>query len=138
PGAGAAGGLGFGMMAFFGAALRPGIDIVIEATRLRERLAGADLCISGEGKFDAQSLAGKTTIGVARLCREMNIPCIAIAGAIGPGAAQSLEEGITSYFSICDAPMELSDAISRAPELIKSCATNVLRVYSESTRRRTC
>jgi glycerate kinase len=138
PGAGAAGGLGFGMMAFFGAALRPGIDIVIEATRLRERLAGADLCITGEGKFDAQSLAGKTTIGVARLCHEMNIPCIAIAGSIGAGAEQSFEHGITSYFSICDHPMGLNEAIERAPELIKSQAANILRAQISNQRRRTC
>ena len=64
PGAGAAGGLGFGMLVFFNAALRRGVDIVIDATRLRRRLAGADLCITGEGRLDAQSLSGKAPIGV--------------------------------------------------------------------------
>src|SRR5207248_661995 len=119
PGAGAAGGLGFGMMAFFGATLRPGIDIVIEATRLRERLPGADLCITGEGKLDAQSLAGKTPLGVARLCRELNVPCIVLAGTIGQGAEPALEEGVTSYFSICDGPISLESAMTRAPELLE-------------------
>jgi len=128
-GAGAAGGLGFGMLAFFNAKLVPGIQIVIEAARLRERLKGCDLCITGEGKFDSQSLAGKTTIGVARLCKELNIPCIAIAGAVGPGSEQSLAEGVTSCFSICDRPMELAEAIGRAPDLISSCTANVLRVW---------
>src|SRR5450432_201246 len=79
PGAGAAGGLGFGMMAFFNATLRPGIDIITEAIGLRERLRGADLCITGEGSFDTQSLAGKTTIGVARICKELDVHCIALA-----------------------------------------------------------
>ena len=73
------------MLAYFGAtASKGGIDIVIEATRLRDRLATADLCITGEGRLDAQSLHGKTPVGVARLCREMGVPCVAIAGSLGP------------------------------------------------------
>jgi glycerate kinase len=128
PGAGAAGGLGFGMMLFFGATLRPGIEIVIEATRLRARLKGADLCITGEGKLDAQSLAGKTTIGVAQVCKEMGIPCIAIAGSIGPGAEKSLDQGVIAYFSVCDGPIDLSEAIARAPELICATAANIIRL----------
>ena len=90
PGPGAAGGLGFGMMAFFGAALRSGAQIVMDATRLRDRLAGADLCITGEGRLDAQSLGGKTAVSVARLCKELNVPCVALAGAVGEGAEAAL------------------------------------------------
>jgi glycerate kinase len=134
PGAGAAGGLGFGMMAFFDAKLVPGIEIVIEATHLRQRLMGCDLCITGEGRLDAQSLAGKTAVGVARLCKQMNIPCIAIAGSLGSGAEQSLAEGVASYFSICDRPQELSEAIARAPDLISSCAANIVRTWRINMR----
>lgn len=90
PGAGAAGGLGFGMLAFFGARLRSGVQIVLEAVRLRERLAGADLCITGEGRLDAGSIGGKAPIGVARLCRERKVPCAALVGAIGDGTDEAL------------------------------------------------
>jgi glycerate kinase len=129
PGAGAAGGLGFGMMAFFGATLRPGIDIVVEAVKLRERLKGADLCITGEGQLDESSLAGKTTIGVARLCKEAGVPCIALAGTIGPGAKHARDHGVTAYFSILRGPGTLAHAIKHAPELLASIAGNMLRVF---------
>ncbi|MCC6422947.1 MAG: glycerate kinase [Phycisphaerales bacterium] len=132
PGAGAAGGLGFGMMAFFGATLRSGIDIVMEATRLRKRLEGADLCLTGEGRLDSQSAAGKTAVGVARLCKEMQIPCIAIAGSIGIGAEVVHDEGINAYFSICDGPMTLEDAMKNAATLLERAASNVIRLYQSA------
>ena len=127
PGAGAAGGLGFGMMAYFGAVLQRGVEIVIDATGLRERLCGADLCITGEGSLDAQSAHGKTVVGVSRLCRELGVPCIALAGAIGEGAEKVLDEGMTAYFGICDRPMSLAEAMRDAALLLKSAAANVLR-----------
>ena len=133
PGSGAAGGLGFGMLAFHGATLRPGIEIVIEATRLRERLRGVDLCITGEGSLDAQSAQGKTAIGIARLCRQLNIPCIALAGSIGDGAEETLREGLIAYFGICDRPMTLEHAMRNAPKLLASAAANLLRVFLRST-----
>lgn len=129
PGAGAAGGLGFGMMAFFNASLRPGIDIVLDAVRLRERLGGADLCLTGEGRFDAQSLHGKAPMGTARLCKEPGIPCVVLAGSIGPGADSALTDGVTALFSICRAPMTLDDAIRDAPELIVSATVNIMRLF---------
>jgi glycerate kinase len=134
PGAGAAGGLGFGMMAFFDAALKPGIEIVMDAVKLRERLAGADLCITGEGRLDAQSLAGKTAIGVARVCKEMNIPCVAICGSIGPGAEAAAEEGITSSFSIMQEPMTLEQAIADASNLVAQTATKVMQLFQTGRR----
>jgi glycerate kinase len=82
PGAGAAGGLGFAMMAFFGATLRHGAEVVIEATRLRDRLRGVDLCITGEGRIDRSSLAGKAPVSIARLCREAGVRCLAVGGSV--------------------------------------------------------
>src|SRR5262245_19013546 len=115
PGAGAAGGLGFGMMAFFNATLRPGIQIMLDALKLRDRLKGADLCITGEGKLDAQSLAGKTSIGVAQLCKEMNIPCIALAGAVDRQIeTMANQQGLTASFAIARGPASLEDSISSA------------------------
>ena len=128
PGAGAAGGLGFGMMAYFGATLKRGVEIVMEAVKFRERLHGADWCITGEGSLDAQSASGKTAVGVARMCREMGVPCIAFAGSIGEGAEKVLDEGMTAYFGICDRPMALAEAMKDARTLLAKTAANVMRV----------
>jgi glycerate kinase len=128
-GAGAAGGLGFGMLAFFNATLRPGIEIVMEATRLRERLKSADLCFTGEGRLDASSLCGKTPIGVARLCGELGVPCVALAGAVEGDLASAPPEGLSAWFSICDKPMSLDRAMAEAPQLLGSTAEHVARVF---------
>ncbi|HOW19372.1 MAG TPA: glycerate kinase, partial [Phycisphaerae bacterium] len=77
PGAGAAGGLGAGLLAFCGAAIRPGVEIVIDAVRLRERLVGADLLITGEGRLDRQSMMGKLIAGVGRAARDAGVPAVA-------------------------------------------------------------
>ena len=127
PGAGAAGGLGFGMLAFFGASLRPGAEIVIDATALCERLKGADLCITGEGRLDAQSLSGKAPIAVARLCKELNIPCIALVGSIGPGAKAAEREGLRSWFAIADGTMNLQQSIEQAPSLLAQKAEELMQ-----------
>jgi glycerate kinase len=129
PGAGAAGGLGFGMMAFFNAKLQPGIEIVTNAVKLRDRLRSADLCITGEGKIDAQSLAGKTPVGVARICKQLGVPCIALCGMIGDGADAVHREGISAYFTIARGPISLADSIARAPELLATCTEHVLRSH---------
>ena len=84
-----------------------GIDLVIEAVNLAGRLAGADLCLTGEGALDDQSAFGKTAVGVARLARSLGCPTLALAGTIGPGAEATLEHGIDAYFSICPGPIGL-------------------------------
>jgi glycerate kinase len=125
PGAGAAGGLGFGMLAFFNATLRPGVDIVADAVRLCDRLQGADLCITGEGRLDAQSLSGKTAVGVARICKAQGVPCIALVGSVGDGANRARAEGLLAHFSIASGPMALDYAMSHAAELLTATAENV-------------
>lgn len=85
PGAGAAGGLGAGIIAFLGAEIRPGVDVVAEVVRLRERLDGADLVITGEGRLDGQTRYGKTVAGVTRLASAAGVPVIVVPGALGPG-----------------------------------------------------
>ena len=127
PGAGAAGGLGFGMLAFFAAVLRPGAQIVIEATRLRERLAGADLCITGEGRLDAQSLHGKAPIAVARLCKELGVPCIALVGSVGPGANAARAEGLREWWALNDGAMSDEESHRRAGELLETLAERLAR-----------
>jgi glycerate kinase len=128
PGSGAAGGLGFGMMAFFGASLRSGVEIVADAVGLRRRLAGANLCLTGEGRLDDQSAAGKTVAGVAHACRAAGVPCIALAGTIGPGADAVLAEGVTAYFAIADRPMQIAESMSRSRDLLTATAANVVRL----------
>jgi glycerate kinase len=126
PGAGAAGGLGFGLLAFFGATLQSGADIVIEATRLADRLRGADLCITGEGRLDAGSLHGKAPVAVARLCKQLGVPCVAIVGSTGEGAERALAEGIKAYFPINDGSLPASETIRRAASLVEKLAEQVV------------
>ena len=126
PGAGAAGGLGFGMLAFFGATLRSGFDIVSAATGLRQRLAGADLCITGEGRLDGSSRGGKTVAGVARLCRSMNVPCVALVGAFGEGFEETLEELDLEAHAIAPPGMTAEASIAQAPELLATAAAHVV------------
>jgi glycerate kinase len=85
PGAGAAGGLGAGLIAFAHAEVRPGFEVVAGAMRLRERIAGADLLLTGEGRLDRQSGYGKATLGIARTAAERGVPVLVVPGALGPG-----------------------------------------------------
>ncbi|HZL37044.1 MAG TPA: glycerate kinase [Tepidisphaeraceae bacterium] len=132
PGAGAAGGLGFAMLAFFGAQLRSGIETIIEATGLRARLAGADLCLTGEGRLDGQSLHGKAPIGVARLCRDLGVPCVALVGSLADDLHAMREQGLSAWFSICDRPMDLAGAMRETPILLESLAENVISLLQSA------
>jgi glycerate kinase len=101
PGAGAAGGLGFAMAAFFGATLRSGIDLVLDAVQFTNRLAGVDLCLTGEGRLDSQSLHGKAAAGVAAACKAAGVRCVAIVGSAEP-AIDFPSIGITAVHAISD------------------------------------
>lgn len=126
PGAGAAGGIGFGLAAMFGATLRSGVEIVIDATRLRERVRGADLCLSGEGRLDGQTGAGKTVAGVAGCCNEAGVPCVALAGEVrGDGAIA----GLTAALSVAPGPTTLEQAMRDAPLAIRRAAEQVVRLW---------
>ena len=129
PGAGAAGGLGFGMMTFFNASLVPGIEVVMETLKLRARLKGTDLCLTGEGRFDEQSAFGKTPVGVARLCKQLGVPCVVVAGSIGPGADRSAREGVAAVFAAGDGPRTLEDAMAAAPALVESTVEQIVRLW---------
>jgi len=129
PGAGAAGGLGFGLLAFFNATLQSGIDLVLNSTRLRERLNGADLCITGEGRLDSQSVDGKAVGGVAALCKEMNVPCVAIAGSVEEGL-NSHAIGLAAAFAIRKPPMTLEYAMANASSLVQKVVEDVARLGS--------
>jgi glycerate kinase len=134
PGAGAAGGMGFGMVAFFGAELRRGVEIVMDAVRLRERLRGAGLCITGEGQLDAGTLHGKTIAGVAAACREAGVPCVALAGACDCEPTKLRAAGVTAAFSIINRPMTLEEAMRDAAPLLRGAAANVMGLVRLSDR----
>jgi len=103
PGAGAAGGAGYGLATFLNATLERGIDLVLEMVRFDETCRGADLVITGEGRLDAQSLQGKACLGVAAAAGRLGVPTIAIVGTTGPGAEKCIgPEGLSAYHSLAD------------------------------------
>jgi len=128
-GAGAAGGLGAGLVGFLAGRLRSGVELVIEAVGLADRLAGAQLCITGEGKLDSQTAHGKTVAGVGRLAKRLKVPAVALAGQIGPGAQQVLSEGIVQYRSIKPESMSVQESMARAPELLADAAEEVVKKF---------
>ena len=127
-GAGAAGGLGAGLMVFLNAEMKSGIDIVIESTELEEKIKSVDLVITGEGSIDFQTQFGKTSYGVAKLAKKYNKPVIGICGTIGEGVGVLYDHGFTSIFSIGDKPMTLEESMERTPELIESLTENIIRL----------
>jgi len=129
PGAGAAGGLGFGLMVFCQAKLQSGSELVAKTVKLPERLTSASLCITGEGKIDGQSVHGKVCHRVAEMARDKNVPAIAIVGSIGRGAERNIPP-LDAYFAITNRPMELEEAIDQAEELLTEQARNIARIFS--------
>lgn len=128
PGAGAAGGLGAGLIAFCNASIEPGIEKVLDITNIDEHLADADLVITGEGRIDAQSKYGKVPIGVAKRALKYDIPVIAIVGSVGEGANEVYSYGIDLITDIINKPMTLTDAIKNVDILIEDAAENVARI----------
>lgn len=118
PGSGAAGGIGCGLAAMFGATLTPGVDLVITATKLRERVAAADLVLTGEGRLDATSGSGKVVGGVARLAAELGRRCVAFAGQVDDAAHLSAL-GLKRWISLVDADTPPPLAMSNAAEILR-------------------
>jgi glycerate kinase len=125
PGAGAAGGMGAAMMAFFGATLKPGIEIVTAAVDLDGQVRDADLVITGEGRIDAQTIHGKTPIGVARVARRHGKPVIGIAGSLGAEVGVVHAHGIDAVFSVLNRPCTLDEALREAAANVELTARNV-------------
>jgi glycerate kinase len=128
PGSGAAGGLGAGLMAFLGARLRPGIDIVIDSVKLEQKLKGCSLVITGEGRMDGQTVFGKTPFGVAKVARKLGIPVIAISGSVGEDVGKVRSIGIKAYFSALQEPVQETDLPARGPDMLVDCAEQVARL----------
>ena len=133
PGAGAAGGLGAGLIAFLNAELKSGVEIVIDAVQLERQLEGAALVVTGEGEINFQTVFGKTPVGVAKLAKQHGIPVIAIAGSIAEGAEGVHEAGIDAIVDIVPAPMPLDNAVDNAFDLTVEAAARAARLISVGT-----
>jgi len=128
PGAGAAGGIGAGLIAFLGAKLIPGVELVAETVDLRNKMKGTDIVVTAEGRMDSQTLSGKTPFGVARIAKKMGIPVIAFAGSVKEDAHSLHDSGIVSMFSILDSPLSLDESMQRAENLLERSAEEVFRL----------
>lgn len=128
PGAGAAGGMGAGSIAFLGGTLRSGIEAVLDAVDFDRRLDGTDLVITGEGRIDAQSVQGKVISGIARRTAPRNIPLVAIVGGIGPGAEAAYRLGLTAMFSINRAAESFTESAPRSAENYRRTLADLLRL----------
>ena len=132
PGAGAAGGLGAGFLAFTGARMQSGVSLVAEATGLKTLAAGADWCFPGEGGIDSQTQYGKTPIGVARAVKEAapHCPVVAFSGNVGSGVEELYSQGIDAVFGIVPGPQNLRQALACGAENLERCAANVTRLIA--------
>ncbi|QXI41654.1 glycerate kinase [Pseudomonas wayambapalatensis] len=129
PGCGAAGGMGFAAKAFMGARFRPGVEVVAELAGLDGLVRGADLVITGEGRFDAQTLRGKTPMGVARVAKRHGVPVVVIAGTLGEGYEALYAHGIDAAFAVTSGPMTLERACAEAGTLLEARAGDIARLW---------
>lgn len=130
PGAGAAGGLGGGLVGLLGAELQPGIDIVVESTGLDKIIEEADLVITGEGQTDFQTARGKGPVGVAQIAKKHRVPVIAISGGLGERYHEVYEAGIDAVFSIVPGPVKMEMAMSKGAEYLFEKVLNLARLLS--------
>lgn len=132
PGAGAAGGVGFGLLAiqdrFASFALRPGVDLVMDATDFDARLAGADLVITGEGRIDAQTAYGKTALGVAIRAQAAGVPCIAVGGGVEPEGIEALAAVGAIAVPVTERPQSVEAAMAAGWEPVARCGERIARL----------
>ena len=130
PGAGAAGGMGGGMVAFLGSRLQMGIETVLDTVGFDRLVSDADLVLSGEGKIDTQSLRGKVVIGVARRCKKHGVPLVALVGDIGDNVENAYEEGVSAVFSTNRVAVDFSVARTRSKSDMALTVDNLMRFLS--------
>ena len=128
-GSGAAGGLAGGLVAFTGAKLEKGINIVSDVCRLDDKMKEADLALTGEGRTDFQTAFGKVPAGIAESAARFNVPVICISGSLGKGYEEIFNIGITAAFSISQGPGSLEDSMKNAAEYIEKTTRNIVAVY---------
>ncbi|EGA71552.1 glycerate kinase [Vibrio sinaloensis DSM 21326] len=124
-GAGAAGGLGAAFLGLFDAALRPGINIVMDAVNLAEVVKDADLVITGEGRIDSQTIHGKTPVGVARAAKQYDVPVIGIAGSLAKDCAVVHDHGLDAVYSVVLGATDLPTALKEAAFNVEMTSRNI-------------
>jgi len=133
-GAGAAGGVGFGLLAIAGAfrsfALRPGVDLLMEATDFDARLATADLVVTGEGRIDAQTAFGKTALGVARRAAAAGVPCIAVGGGVELEGIEALAAVGAVAVPVSERPQSIEAAMAAGTSPLERCGERIARIAS--------
>ncbi|MEG2625839.1 MAG: glycerate kinase [Christensenella sp.] len=129
-GMGAAGGLGLSLTAFLHAETEAGIELILDTAGFSEKVKGADLVITGEGKIDGQSKQGKVPVGVARRAKRENVPVIALVGDVGAGYEELYDEGITAIFSTNKAAVPYSEAKKTSVEDLKFLTESLMRFYN--------
>lgn len=134
PGAGAAGGLGAGLAAFLDAEILSGIEIVLDAVDIDRQLKGADVVFTGEGKVDGQSACGKTAAGLAAAAAVKGVPVVLLAGEVGDGAEELLEQGVTALFSIACGPTDEKTMMAEAAGLLERAAEASMRTFLAGRR----
>lgn len=127
PGAGAAGGLGAGLIAFCNSPIEPGIEKVLDIVNIDLHLSKADLVITGEGRIDEQSKYGKVPVGVGKRAQKYDVPVIALVGSVGDGAREVYDYGIDAIIDIVNKPMTLDEAMKNATSLIENASENMAR-----------
>ncbi|MCY4366891.1 MAG: glycerate kinase [Chloroflexi bacterium] len=128
PGAGAAGGLGAGLMAFANCRLQSGIDLVCEVLKFEEHVREADLVLTGEGRADLSSIYDKAPVGVARKAAPYGVPTVILAGSLGEGYEQLYQHGIAGVVCIADRPMNFERSLARTEELLEGAAERTVRL----------
>ncbi len=128
PGAGAAGGLGAGLLFFTGARLRPGVELMLEAADFDRRVQEADLVLTGEGHTDFQTAFGKAPAGVARAAKRHGRPVVCVSGGLGRGASDILDLGVDALEAAVCAPMNLEDCLERAAPMLEDAAERACRL----------
>ncbi|MDA0263723.1 MAG: glycerate kinase [Chloroflexi bacterium] len=129
PGSGAAGGLGAGLIAFAGARIQSGIDMVCQVLDFDSHLEGADLVVTGEGRADHSTVFDKAPVGVARHARSHGVPTVLLAGSLGPGHEELYNHGVGSVLCISDGAMTFQQALSRTGEMLEGTAERAVRLF---------
>ena len=126
PGAGAAGGMGFGICAFLGGSLKPGVNLILDEIDFNSEIKDADLIITGEGRIDSQSLLGKAVVGIAR--RAEGVPVIAVVGSALPGYEEAYSQGLTAVFTTNMQPVPFEQAAKEAHGNLEKTVDNIARI----------
>ena len=128
PGSGAAGGLGAALAVFLKAEMKTGIETVLDLAKFDEKIKGADLIVTGEGRSDSSSVYGKVVCGIGERAKKAGIPAVALCGSLGDGYEELYSHGIKSFITSVNAPMSESEALERAEELVYKAALRLFRM----------